>query len=130
VAHSSPEPLRALLADYDRLVEIGIGHRTDLAGALADAGVSVLATDVESRPVPAGVRFVVDDVTRPARAHYADAEALYARRLPPELQRPVRELARSVDADCYFTTLGSDPAVVPAEPLTIREGTVYVCRRG
>jgi hypothetical protein len=129
VAQSSPEPLLELLARYDRLVEVGIGHNTDLAVALAARGVAVIATDVVPREVPKGVEFVRDDVTDPDRAIYEDAEAIYAQRLPPELQRPTWELARSVGVPLYFTTLGGDPAVVPAETRTIPSGTVFVATR-
>lgn len=129
MAQSSPEPLLELLARYDRLVEVGIGHNTDLAAALAARGVAVIATDVVPREVPKGVEFVRDDVTDPDRAIYEDAEAIYAQRLPPELQRPTWELARSVGVPLYFTTLGGDPAVVPAETRTIPSGTVFVATR-
>lgn len=115
-----------VLATYDRLVEVGIGTRTEVARALADRNVSVRATDVVERETPPAVPFVVDDVTDPTRDVYADADALYALRLPPELQRPVRRIARDVGADLLFTTLGGDPAVVPATARTVREGTLFV----
>ena len=118
-----------VLAGYDRVVEVGIGERTDLAGTLVERDVTVLATDVEDRNVPQGVTFVRDDVTTPDSAVYADAEAIYALRLPPELQRHVWRVARSVDADFLFTTLGGDPALVPARPRTVAEGTLYVSTR-
>ena len=70
------------LADYDRVVEVGIGHRTDLAAALVREGIAVTATDVHDRDVPDGVRFVRDDIVAPDRSVYADAEAVYARNLP------------------------------------------------
>lgn len=130
MSQSSPEPLLDLLAAYDTLVEIGIGRRTDLAEALADRGATVTATDIEQCRVPEPVEFVLDDVTDPDRTIYEDAEALYARRLPPELQRPTWELARDVGAACLFTTLGGDPALVPAETKTTPEGTVHVSFRG
>ncbi|MFW5937545.1 MAG: UPF0146 family protein [Halanaeroarchaeum sp.] len=118
--------IAGVLADYDRLVEVGIGNRTTVARTLVDRGVSVRATDVVDRAVPTDVAFVRDDVRRPDEAVYADAEAIYALRLPPELQRPAWRVARSVGADFLFTTLGGDPALVPAEPRTVVEGTLYV----
>ena len=130
MSQSSPEPLLELLAAYDTLVEVGIGRRTDLAEALLDRGATVTATDIEQCPVPDGVDFVVDDVTDPDRSIYTAAEAIYARRLPPELQRPTWELARNVGAACFFTTLGGDPALVPAETRTTAAGTVHVSLRG
>jgi hypothetical protein len=116
------------LAAFESVLEVGIGARTDVASALADRGVSVTATDVVERTVPAGVEFVVDDVTSPDRAVYAGTDALYAQRLPPELQHAIVDLAREVDAACFFTTLGGDPAVVPTTRETVESGTLFVAR--
>ncbi|AEH38048.1 protein of unknown function UPF0146 [Halopiger xanaduensis SH-6] len=118
------------LREYDRAVEIGIGRRTELAAALAKAGVSVIATDVYRREVPHGVRFVQDDIVDPDPAIYADADAIYARNLPPELHRPALEVAREADAAFYFTTLGGDQPAVPVDRKTIETGTLYVARAG
>ena len=117
------------LDGYDRLVEIGIGRRTDVARALAGAGRRVVATDVHPRPVPDGVAFVRDDVTDPDRTIYADAGAIYALNLPPELHRPARELARRVDADLLFTTLGGDGPAVPVSRRTLPGETLFVAER-
>lgn len=116
------------LREYERVVEVGIGRRTDLAAALAKAGVSVIATDVYPRDVPEDVRFVRDDVVDPDPSVYADADAIYARNLPPELHRPALEVAREADAAFYFTTLGGDQPAIPVERETIEEGTLYVAR--
>jgi hypothetical protein len=127
------------LAPYDRLVEVGVGDRTDLAAALAAAGHGVTVVD-RSPPAPSpGVRAVRDDIVVRAAAverarrqgrslplgPYAGADALYARRLPPELQRPALTVARAVGAPLLFTTLGGDPAVVAATPETVAEGTLH-----
>jgi hypothetical protein len=116
------------LSDYGVLVEVGVGRRPELAAALVERGCRVTATDVVDRPTPSGVRFVRDDVTDPDRAVYAEADAVYMRRCPPELQGPLAELARSVDADCLFTTLGGDPAVVAVDRETVAEGTLFSVR--
>ncbi len=116
------------LAGYERVVEVGIGRRTETARALADRGVSVTATDVHERAVPDGVTFVRDDVVDPDPAVYAGADAVYARNLPPELHRPALEAARNADADFLFTTLGGDQPAVPVERKPIAEGTVYLAR--
>lgn len=122
------EALVARLADFDPVVEVGIGHRTAVAGALAEAGVRVTATDIEARPVPDDVQFAVDDVTDPDTDVYADAAAIYALNLPPELHRPALELARDVDAAFLFTTLGSDPPTIPVTRETVPGETLYVAR--
>ncbi|WP_049898702.1 UPF0146 family protein [Halococcus agarilyticus] len=117
--------LAARLDGFDRLVEIGIGARSGLAGALADAGATVTATDVRSCAVPDGVAFVRDDVTDPVLEIYADAGAIYARNLPPELHRPARDLARQADAAFLFTTLGGEFPTVPTTTETLPGGTLY-----
>ncbi|QSX00371.1 UPF0146 family protein [Haloterrigena alkaliphila] len=130
MSHSrrNSEPLLEALTEYDRVVEVGIGRRTDVAAALADRGVDVTATDVHDRAVPEGVRFVRDDVVDPDPAVYADAEAIYALNLPPELHRPALEAARGAVADFLFTTLGGDQPAVPVERRRIESGTLYVAR--
>lgn len=121
--------LRDRLAGLDRVVEIGIGRRHEVAAELAARDVTVTATDLRERSVPEAVRFVRDDVTDPRHAVYDGADVLYARNLPPELQRPTVELARVVDAACLFTTLGADPAVVPAQRERLPAETLYCARR-
>ena len=132
-------PLPDALARYDRLVEVGVGDRTDLATALAADGHEVVVVDVSPPEPPPGVRAVRDDVVARAGAverarregrppdlgPYADADTLYARRLPPELRRPTLTVARAVGAPLLFTTLGGDPVVVEATPETVAEGTLY-----
>jgi hypothetical protein len=103
------------LADYDVLVEVGVGARPEVAAALAARGKHVTATDVHARDVPASVTFVRDDVTDPDPSVYGDADVVYALNCPPELQRPLVDVARRVGADAAFTTLGADPAVVPVD---------------
>ncbi|MFD1563208.1 UPF0146 family protein [Haloarchaeobius amylolyticus] len=124
----NPAALIEYLAAYERVVEVGIGRRTDLARALAEQGVSVTATDIYDRDVPENVAFVRDDIVDPDPAVYADADAIYARNLPPELHRPTLGVARNADADFLFTTLGGDQPAVPVERKTIETGTVYVAR--
>lgn len=85
----------------------------------------MVATDVYERPVPDGVAFVRDDVTDPDPAVYRDADAIYALNCPPELQRPARDIARRVGAEFLFTTLGADPAVVPATPTALADRTLF-----
>ena len=129
MAHSRRNSeLLETLSDYDRVVEVGIGRRTDVAAALADCGVDVIATDVHDRKSPANVRFVRDNVVDPDRELYADADAIYALNLPPELHRPALDLARGANADFLFTTLGGDQPAVPVERRTIDAGTLYVAR--
>lgn len=122
------EAIADYLSRYDRVLEVGIGHRSDVAQALTERGVDVVATDVYPREVPAGVTFREDDVVSPELSIYADREAIYALNLPPELHRPTLEVARRVDAAFYFTTLGGDQPALPVERKTVPGDTLYVAR--
>jgi len=82
---------------------------------LAADGVTVTATDVVERPVPDGVVFVRDDVTDPDPSVYAEADAVYARNLPPELHRPAFTVARDAAAAFLCTTLGGDQPTIPVD---------------
>ena len=113
------------LCRYDRLVEVGVGVRPAVAVGLAERGCRVVATDVHDRSVPGPVRFVRDDVTDPDLAVYRGADAVYALNCPPELQRPLADVAEAAGAACLFTTLGADPAVVDAAPETLSDGTLF-----
>lgn len=126
----SPPQLFDVLAEFDRLLEVGIGQRTAVAAALSEAGVTVTALDVTERDVPDGVAFVQDDVTDPEWSAYADADAIYALRLPPDIQEPVAEIADRGHVPLFFTTLGTDPPVIPTEVRTIQEGSLYVYEPG
>jgi len=135
VAHKYPDvrpdtiaALRDRLAAFDSLVEVGVGERTALASALADADCHVTATDVRERSVPHGVAFVRDDVTDPDLGVYANADAVYALNLPPELHRPTLAVARRADAAFLFTTLGGDQPAVPVDRETLPGETLYVAR--
>ena len=131
---SNTDALAGYLARYDRLVEVGVGRRPGVAAALAQRGKTVTATDVHERSVPDGVRFVRDDVVARADRVAAgdppgetyDADAVYARNLPPELHRPVRDVARAAGADCLFTTLGGDQPAIPVRRETVGVETVFV----
>ncbi len=125
--------LVARLSGYASAVEIGVGRRPDVAAGLADAGVAVTVTDVVDRDVPAEVSFVRDDVVAAARragpGGVYDADLVYGLNLPPELHRPALSVARAVDADFLFTTLGYDSPAVPCTAESLPGGaTLYVAR--
>ena len=113
------------LARYDHLVEVGVGNRPDVAAELAERGRRVTVTDIYDRSVPVPIRFVRDDVTDPDPTLYRNADAVYALNCPPELQRPLVHVARDADADCLFTTLGGDPAIVDATPEPLPSETLF-----
>ncbi len=115
----------ATLASATTVVEVAIGKRTDIAAALADRGVAVMATDVRDRTTPEGVRFVRDDLTDPDASLYRGAEILFAQNLPAELQRPTLELAETVGAKFVFTTLGGEQPAVPVVREAVPGETLY-----
>lgn len=121
------EALVDRLASYETVIEVGIGARTDVATALA-RHTKVIAVDVQECSVPPGIPFVRDDITAPQSDVYARGDAIYALNCPPELQRPLWSVARDVDADCLFTTLGGDPALVDAESETLPGETLFWVR--
>ena len=118
------------LAGFDALVEVGVGRRTDLARALADAGARVTATDIHPRTVPATVSFERDDLTDPDHEIYVGADAVYARNLPRELHRPARAVAREAGAAFLFTTLGNEFPAIDATPETLPGETLYTVTTG
>jgi uncharacterized UPF0146 family protein len=125
----NPPDVVDVLAEFDRLVEVGVGRRSGVAGTLAERGHAVTATDVVERDVPDGVEFVVDDVTEPEEGVYEDANAVYALNCPPELHQSLLATADAAGAACLFTTLGGDPPAVPVDRRTTATGTVFVARQ-
>jgi len=98
------------------LLEVGIGKRSGVAAGLAATGADVRATDVRELSVPDGVRFRVEDVTTVAEpTEFHEVDVVYALNCPPELHRPLRDLAQRVGATCFFTTLGGDEPTVSVE---------------
>jgi uncharacterized UPF0146 family protein len=131
---ASRSELAARLATYDRLLEVGVGRRPEVATALVDVGCEVTAIDVFDAPVPDGVDFVRDDVVAlrddldGADPPYR-VDAVYGLNLPAELQRPARDVARAADADFCFTTLGFEEPVIPVDRETVGGETLYVAAR-
>lgn len=117
--------LAVWLAEYDRLVEVGIGTRTAVAATLAREGKHVTATDIRPVETPPAVRFLIDDITTPRESIYAGADVLYARRLPGELHRPFVRVAHRVGATAYFTTLGDEGPALETTPHTLAQTTVH-----
>lgn len=125
--------VRRTLAGFERVCEVGIGTRHEVAAGLASDGHTVTATDVVEREPPECVAFGRDDVVAAADRgdpgeHYR-VDCVYALNSPPELHRPLVRVADAVDAACCFTTLGADPPAVDATPLALPGGdTLYVAR--
>lgn len=124
-----PPELAAWLAACDRVLEVGVGRRFELATHLAERGVHVTAIDVEPGSPPPRVRVLTADVHALDPALVAPIDAVYALNLPPELQPPTAAAAAGLDAPCRFTTLGADPTVVPADVVVGGHDPVFAIRR-
>lgn len=123
------DPVAALLAETypadARLVEIGVGNRSDTADDLRSAGYDVLTTDVEP-----GHGDATDDVFDPDPALYRDADAIYLVRPGEEMQSAALRLARRVTADLAVRPLGTEVIGTGDPDLHTVEGTpVYLWRR-
>ncbi|WP_280587029.1 UPF0146 family protein [Halorubrum sp. Boch-26] len=142
------------LADHERLLEVGVGDRPEVARSLAERGRDVVAVDIAGGertlaaasetggPTVAGsLRAVEADVLALAEATDGESEsvlggtsgefdAVYACNLPAELQRPTVALAERLDAACLFTTLGFEEPTVSVRRRSLSGTTVYVARSG
>ena len=106
--------------------------RTSSAGSLR-----VVAADVTALATAGGDRLIRDALgldasnedERDASNASTGVDAVYARNLPAELQRPTVALAERLDAACLFTTLGfEEPVVDVRRRSTESETVVYVAR--
>ncbi|MFD1570508.1 UPF0146 family protein [Halorubrum laminariae] len=142
------------LSRYERLIEVGIGDRPEVALALADRDRDVFAIDVDVgdrvreaedgirgrngsrdgslRAVRADVLALADERAQltPSGALPRSVDAVYACNLPAELQRPTVRLAARLDAACLFTTLGFEEPTVAVRRRSLDGTTLYVAREG
>jgi uncharacterized UPF0146 family protein len=106
--HRRVEDLAEYIAGrYQKSAEIGIGHFPDLALALARRGVDIFATDI----IPFfydGLKFVVDDVTKPDISLFYGVDLIYSMRPPPELVYYMDRLAARLSAAVIVKPLTSE----------------------
>ena len=96
-----------------RVVEVGVGHRADVALQLALCpSLSVVVTDVEERLL-GSLRVAKDDIFSPRLDLYRGASLLYSIRPPLEMQLAMGALAASVGADVLVRPLGDEVAELP-----------------
>ncbi|WP_424014294.1 UPF0146 family protein [Halorubrum xinjiangense] len=137
-----PDVARAL-ADRGRKV---VAFDVEVSEAAQDAAARDAATSTEASSAASSagsLRVVTADVTALATTDDEGAirnalgfdafeegfDAVYARNLPAELQRPTVALAERLDAACLFTTLGFEEPVVDVRRRSSESGTVvYVAR--
>jgi len=95
-----------------RVVEVGVGYYSQVAGLLAAQGLQVTLTDREERLV-AGLKVEKDDIFSPRLELYRGAELIYSIRPPLEMQLAMGDLAVKVGADVLVRPLMDEVAVLP-----------------
>ncbi|HOT07459.1 MAG TPA: UPF0146 family protein [Methanotrichaceae archaeon] len=90
-----------------RLVEVGIGRRSDVADLLA--GLDLVATDRENRRI-GYIEVVGDDIFNPNLEIYQGASLIYSIRPTMEMQLALGRLACMVGADLLIRPLGDEIA--------------------
>ncbi len=111
-----------------KVVEVGVGNYFAVAERLAANGFEVIATDVRPVKAPKGVKFYIDDVTRPKIGIYAGASLIYSIRPPQELFAAISRLAEVLGADCIIKPLyGEYPE---GELVNYRGLSFYLIRSG
>jgi uncharacterized UPF0146 family protein len=96
-----------------KIVEVGIGKVSVVAAELRRLlpGCDLVVTDVEELPgLPAGAKFVCDDITAPDLSVYEGADLIYAIRPPPELQPHLLRVAHEVGADLLLKLTSDEEA--------------------
>ena len=96
-----------IVAHYASVVEVGVGRFPDVALALVEKGVKVVATDIEPF-VYRGLQVLVDDITEPGMAPYRGVDLVYAIRPPPELVPYMKDVAKAASADLIVKVLSAE----------------------
>jgi len=110
-----------------KIVEVGIGKVSVVAAELRRLlpGCDLVVTDVkEPAELPAGAKFVCDDITAPDLGVYQGADLIYAIRPPPELQPHLLRVAREVGADLLLK-LTSDEEAAESGKLVNFQGITF-----
>ena len=110
-----------------KVVEVGVGRAPGTAAELSRLLPScrVVATDVREVKVPAGVKFLQDDVTRPNLRVYKGASLIYSIHPPPELQPYLLKVARAVGADLLLKPLAGESVPVRGGKLVNYRRTAF-----
>ena len=95
-----------------KVVEVGVGYYSDVAGLLVAQGLQVILTDREERLV-AGLKVEKDDIFSPRLELYRGAEMIYSIRPPLEMQLAMGVVAKEVGADVLIRPLMEEVARLP-----------------
>jgi len=96
-----------IVSRYGSAIEIGVGHSPDVAFALLQKGMRVLATDIRSFEY-SRLKVIMDNIIEPDFSLYIDADLIYSLRPPPELISYMIRLARRLSTDLIIKPLSSD----------------------
>lgn len=91
--------------NYKRPIEVGVGHRPEVAEILEQRGLPIRTTDIRWRTAPG---FTLDDVTQPQLDVYQGADLIFSIRPPEEIWIPLARLAQKVNADLIIRPLASE----------------------
>ena len=101
-------------ADAEKVIEVGVGHRIDVAERLSEAlpRAEILVTDkdeswVRSR-MPGRIRAVADDVMFPNVNVYRGASLVYSLNPPGEILLALEKLANRVGADLLVVPISDE----------------------
>jgi uncharacterized protein len=101
-------------SDASKIVEIGVGHRKEVANRISDAlpRVEVLITDKDESHVRPRtlrrVRAVADDVMFPSLNLYQGAALLYSLHPPIEILPSLERLANKIGADLLVVPISDE----------------------
>lgn len=95
-----------------RVIEIGVGHLSEVAASLRDNGMDVVLTDRKAHTL-GNLAVEKDDIFSPHLERYQSASLIYSIRPPLELQIAIGDLAIRVGADILIRPLENEVAEVP-----------------
>ncbi|MCJ7444974.1 MAG: hypothetical protein MUO26_10670 [Methanotrichaceae archaeon] len=90
-----------------KIIEVGVGHRTDVASYLRSLQLVVI--DIKECCLP-GIEVEQDDIFSPKKEIYIGASLIYSLRPSLELQLAIGNLAREVGADIIIRPLEDEIA--------------------
>lgn len=111
---------------YDgKIVEVGVGENPTVAQELRNRGFTVVVTDIEERSHDG---FILDDVTDPDPSIYNDASLVYSIRPPPELHKPLKDVAARAGADLLIAPFGNEESPLNYELINHRGRVLYLLK--
>ncbi|NMB85890.1 MAG: hypothetical protein A4E44_01300 [Methanosaeta sp. PtaB.Bin018] len=95
-----------------RVVEVGVGHLSEVAASLMARGMDVVLTDRRARTL-GNLSVEKEDIFSPHLELYQRASLIYSIRPPLELQIAIGDLAIRIGADVLIRPLGDEVAEMP-----------------